>query len=141
MNAATGKTPWHLWAVGILTLLWNSIGIMSYMMTELGQLKSLGMTDSQIAYFETFPAWATAVWALGVWGAFFGSLLLLFRSRLAVISFAVSVVGLIGTNYFQQFATELPEDMANPALDAVIWISTLFSLWYALKMRREGVLR
>lgn len=141
MNTTTGKTPWHLWAVGILTLLWNAVGIMSYMMTELGQLETLGMTAEQIAYFETFPAWATAVWALGVWGAFFGSLLLLFRSRWAVASFAVSVVGLIGTTYFQNFATELPEGMANPALDAVIWITTLFSLWYALNMRREGVLR
>lgn len=141
MSIATGKAPWHLWAVGILTLLWNAVGIMSYMMTELGQLKALGMTESQIAYFETFPAWATAVWALGVWGAFFGSLLLLLRSRWAVASFAVSVVGLLGTTYFQQFATDLPADMANPALDVVIWITTLFSLWYALKMRREGILR
>ena len=138
---ATVKTPWHLWAVGVVTLLWNAVGIMSYMMTELGQLDALGMTPDQIAYFDTFPAWATAFWALGVWGAFFGSLLLLLRSRFAVHSLAISVVGLIGTTYFQRVATTLPADMQNNGLDLAIWVITLFTLWYALKMRREGVLR
>lgn len=134
-------TPWHLWVVGGLTLLWNAVGIMSYLMTELGQLESLGMTPEQIAYFDTFPAWATAFWALGVWGAFLGSVLLLLRSRWAVPSIAISVVGLIGTTVFQRFVTDLPADMSNPVLDAIIWATTLFMLWYALRMRREGVLR
>ncbi|WP_369025739.1 hypothetical protein [Qipengyuania sp. RANM35] len=140
MNTAV-KAPWHLWAVGIITLLWNAVGITSYLMTELGKLEALGMTPEQIAYFDTFPAWAIAVWALGVWGAFFGSLLLLFRSRHAVTSLIVSVVGLVGTTIFQRVVTELPADMENPGLDIAIWVITLGTLWYAMKMRREGVLR
>ncbi|MBX7483310.1 hypothetical protein [Qipengyuania qiaonensis] len=135
------KAPWHLWAVGVITLLWNAVGIMSYTMTELGQLEALGMTPEQIAYFDTFPSWATAVWALGVWGAFFGSILLLFRSRFAVYSLAISVVGLVGTTYFQRVVTDLPADMENPALELAIWVITLGTLWYAIKMRRSGVLR
>ena len=140
MNTAT-KTPWHLWVVGLLTLLWNSVGITSYLMTRLGKLADLGMTPDQIAYFDSFPVWANSVWALGVWGAFFGSVLLLRRSRWAVISLAISVVGLIGTTVFQHFVTTVPADMSNPVLDVVIWATTLFTLWYAMKMRREGVLR
>ena len=140
MNTAV-KAPWHLWAVGIVTLLWNAVGITSYLMTELGQLEALGMTPEQIAYFETFPAWAIAFWALGVWGAFFGSLLLLFRSRHAVTALAVSIVGLIGTTVFQRVLNDLPADMNNPALDLAIWVITLATLWYARKMLREGVLR
>lgn len=139
--SAVAKAPWHLWAVGIVTLLWNAVGILSYLMTELGQLATLGMTESQIAYFETFPAWATAVWALGVWGAFFGSVFLLMRSRHAVTALIVSVIGLVGTTVFQRVVTEVPPEMTNNALDAAIWIITLGTLWYAMRMRREGVLR
>lgn len=139
--SVVAKAPWHLWAVGIVTLLWNAVGILSYLMTELGQLATLGMTESQIAYFETFPAWATAVWALGVWGAFFGSVFLLLRSRHAVTSLIVSVIGLVGTTVFQRVVTEVPPEMTNNALDAAIWIITLGTLWYAMRMRREGVLR
>jgi hypothetical protein len=134
-------TPWHLWAVGGLTLLWNSVGIFSYMMTELGRLADFGMTPEQIAWFDSFPAWATAVWALGVWGAFFGSILLLLRSRWAVTSIFIALVGLAGTTIYQNFVTEVPADMRNLGLDLTIWATTLFLLWYALKMRREGVLR
>ena len=141
MTTVASKAPWHLWAVGIITLLWNAVGITSYLMTELGQLEALGMTESQIAYFDTFPAWAIAFWALGVWGSFFGSVLLLLRSGHAVTAFAISVVGLIGTTVFQRFVTELPADMNNPGLDFAIWAITLATLWYAVKMRREGVLR
>lgn len=140
MNIQRRPAPWHLWAVGIVTLLWNAIGALSYTMTHLGQLEALGMTAQQIAYFDSFPVWANAVWALGVWGALAASLLLLLRSRHAVTAAWISVIGLIGTTVFQYAVTTVPADLASPALDAAIWISTLFLLWYATKMRREGVL-
>lgn len=139
MNTAA-KAPWHLWAVGLITLLWNGVGIMSYMMTRLDMLDRLGMTPDQIAYFNTFPAWANGLWALGVWGAFLGSVLLLARSRWAVTSLAISIIGLVGTTVFQRFVTEVPEGMSNPAIDIAIWVITLFMLWYARRMRLQGVL-
>ena len=141
MNAPRIPAPWHLWAVGIVTLLWNAIGVTSYLMTHLGKLDAMGMTAGQIAYFASFPVWANAVWALGVWGALAASLLLLARSRHAVTAAAISVVGLIGTTVFQYFVITVPAEMASLPLDAVIWATTLFTLWYTRKMRRAGVLR
>ena len=47
----------------------------------------------QLAYYNSLPAWLTAFWALGVWGGLAGSLLLLARSRHAVLAFALSVLG------------------------------------------------
>lgn len=141
MNDATARAPWHLWAVGILTLLWNAIGVMSYTMTQLGKLESLGMTTDQVAYFDSFPAWANAVWAIGVWFCLLGSILLLLRSRHAVTAFAISVIGLVGTAYFSYFVSDVPEDLQNPLLDIGIWVITLGSLWYAMRQRAAGVLR
>lgn len=140
MNTTRKAAPWHLWAVAILTLLWNSIGVMSYMMTRLGKLDALGMTPQQIAYFDTFPVWANAVWALGVWGAFAASLLLLLRHRWAVPAAQISVVGLLGTTAFTYGVADVPEELMSVPLDVTIWATTLFVLWYAVKMRREGVL-
>ncbi len=140
-ESATSRAPWHLWVVGIVTLLWNAIGITSYMITRLGKLEAAGMTPEQIAWFESFPAWANGLWALGVWGVFFGSLLLLLRSRWAVTSIATSIVGLIGTTIFERFMTDIPAELDSPPLSAAIWIITLFMLWYALRMRKAGVLR
>lgn len=133
-------TPWHLWVVGGLTLLWNGVGIMSYLSTQTGNLDGLGMSDEAIEYVSTFPAWADALWALGVWGAFLGSILLLLRSRWAVASIAVSIIGLVGTTVYQRVLTQLPADMQGVVLPIIIWATTLFMLWYAMKMRAEGVL-
>ena len=134
-------TPWHLWVVGGLTLLWNAVGIWSYLSTQTGNLEGLGMSAEAIRYVTTFPAWADALWALGVWGAFLGSILLLLRSRWAVASIAVSIIGLVGTTVYQRVLTQLPADMQGIVLPIMIWATTLFMLWYAMKMRREGVLR
>lgn len=141
MNEATRKTPWHLWVVGVLTLLWNAVGCWSYVSTQRNQLDGLGMSDEAITYVTSFPAWADALWALGVWGAFFGSLLLLFRSRWAIISLWISVVGLVGTTFYQRVMTDIPEEMAGWGIALAIWVITLFMLWYAYRMRSQGVLR
>ncbi len=132
--------PWHLWLVGILTLLFNAMGILSYTATKLGMLAELGMTPDQIAFMESYPAWASALWALGVWGAFAGSVLLLLRSRLAVPAMLVALVGLIGTTAYNYALIEVPADMQAPALDAAIWAVTLFLLAYVRAMRAAGVL-
>lgn len=135
------RTPWHLWAIGIVTLLFNAVGIFSYLSAQTGNLEAAGMTSDQIAFFESFPGWAHAVWALGVWGAFAGSILLLSRRRWAVASFAVATIGLIGTTYFETIVADMPEELRNPALLVTIWISTIGSLVYAMRMRSVGVLR
>lgn len=144
MNEATygpAKAPWHLWLVGIGTLLFNAMGVMSYVTTELGMLAELGMTPEQIAFMDSYPAWAVALWALGVWGAFAGSVLLLLRSKYAVPAMLVALVGLIGTTIYNYVLIDVPESMQAPVLDAAIWAVTLFLLFYARRMVAAGVLR
>lgn len=140
MDTST-KTPWHLWVVGVLTLLWNGVGIWSYLSTQMGNLEGLGMSPEAIEYVTSFPAWADSLWALGVWGAFVGSILLLLRSRWAVTSFIVAIVGLVGTTVYQRVLTELPADMQGWGIPIAIWVTTLFLLWYSLRMRAAGVLK
>ena len=136
-----GKTPWHLWVVGILTLLWNAIGCWSYTTTQMNRLDGLGMSDEAVTYVTGFPAWADALWALGVWGALAGSVLVLLRSRLAVPAMLIALVGLFGTTLYQRVLSDLPEEMAGLGLPIAIWATTLFLTWYAFRMRAQGVLR
>jgi hypothetical protein len=142
LGNARAATPWHLWLVGALTLLFNAMGIVSYMTTKLGMLAELGMTPDQIAFMESYPAWASALWALGVWGAFAGSALVLLRSRLAVAAMLVALVGLIGLTIGEIAILDIPAGLATPLpLKAAIWAVTLFLLAYAWAMARAGVLR
>jgi len=144
MNTIVGErpgTPWHVWIVGVLLLLWNSVGGFSYTMTRLGKLADLGMGEAEIAYFASHPAWANTFWALGVWGAIAASVLILLRSRFAVHATIVAIIGLLGSNTYQYAMSDIPESLQSPALTIMIWGTTLFMLFYASRQTRAGVLR
>jgi hypothetical protein len=141
----TTKTPIHLWIVGILATLWNAFGCFDYLMTQSGNAEYLAQfTDAQRAYFQSFPAWMDAAWAIGVWGALLGSLLLLMRSRHAVFAFEASLAGLLVGTVYQWGMADMPADLKTPAMlgvNAMIWAIAIGLLVYAMRMRRSGVLR
>ncbi len=141
LTANRTTAPWHLWVVGVVTLLFNSMGIISYTTTKLGMLAEMGMTPSQIAFMDSYPAWVSGFWALGVWGAFAGSVLLLLRSRFAVAAMWAALVGLLVTTIYHYILIEVPADMQAPALDVTIWVVTVFLLFYARAMAARSVLR
>lgn len=141
LNDGRMRTPVHLWIVGVVTLLFNAMGIISYLTTKLGMLAQMGLTADQIAFMESYPAWISAFWALGVWGAFAGSVLLLARSRWAVGAMVLATIGLVGTTLGNYAILDVPADMEAPALDVAIWVVTLFLLFYCRHMAKAGVLR
>ncbi|MBA4353100.1 MAG: hypothetical protein C0409_00265 [Novosphingobium sp.] len=147
LQSSPAQTPAHLWAVGVISLLWNSFGCVDYTMSKLdpvSYMQTAGMGAAEIAYIEGLPAWLSAFWAIGVWGSLVGSLLLLMRSARAVTAFAVSLVGLAVTQVYQFTDSAMPASMHSGAMlgmTALIWASLLFFLWYASRMKAAGVLR
>ena len=136
-------TPWHLWAVGVVSLLWNAFGAYDYTLSKIAPLSyfhQMGLSDASVAYMLAFPAWLTAFWALGVWGSVAGSVLLLLRSRHAVIAFALSLLGLAVSQGYQALVMHPPEDPGS-AITVVNWVSLVLFLYYAWAMARRGVLR
>src|SRR3546814_20888189 len=102
-------------------------------------------TPEQQTFFYSFPLWANVGWALGVWGAVLGSLLLLARSRHAVTAFAVSLLGLAISSVYQ-FGLHWGELMhmfgAFPMIfTAIIWIVAIALFLYARRQAARGVLR
>jgi hypothetical protein len=139
------KTPWHIWVVGIIALLWNSGGVIDYSMTHFRVDSYMAQfTPEQLDYFYSFPAWSVAFWALGVWGAFVGALLILLRSRFATLSFGISIIGLLGSTIYQFGVADMPESIATggaKAFTAVIWLSVILLYIYCSRMQRAGILR
>lgn len=138
------KTPWHLWVVGIVSLLWNAGGASDYTMTQMQYEPYMSQfTPEQLEYFYGFPAWMDSVWALGVWGAMAGSLLLLFRSRFAVHAFSIALFGLIVASVYNYgLSNGLKVSGTGGAVFAVvIFIVSVILLVYARTMANRGVLR
>lgn len=142
--APRARRPAHLWLVSILSLLWNSFGAFDYLATKLRlDFYVSQFTAEQRAYFYGFPAWLTAAWALGVWGAFAGSVGLLLGRRWAVWMFAVSLFGLAVSTVYNFVLTDGAEVMgaAGVWMTALIWLVAVALLVYAVRQSRSGVLR
>ena len=147
INVTTAKTPWHVWLVGALGVLWNGYGAYDYSMSQTqGEtyLRAAGMNDAQIAYFQALPTWMTGVWAIGVWAGVLGAILLLARSRFALHAFLASLAGLVVSlvhTYGLAGAASRAAGAQTPLLSAVLLAGCLFFIWYTAKVTKQGVLR
>jgi hypothetical protein len=142
------RTPVHLWIVGVVALLWNSIGAWDYTATQLQYEPYMSaFTEKQLAYFYGFPAWVVAFWAFGVWGAMAGSVGLLLRKRWAVWAFGLSLVGLAVTTVYNYVLTDGLEIMAETmgtgvamGMNVLIWGIAIVLFLYARAQAAKGVL-
>ncbi len=140
------KTPWHFWLIAILSLLWNAMGAFDYSATQLRWSPYMSnFTPEQLEYFQSFPIWVVACWAIAVWFAVIGSLLMLFRSRLSVPLFIISLICIVATavhNFILADVT-MTDLMGTEAaiFSAAILLVGAFLAVYARRMAERGVLR
>ena len=139
----TTSTPWHLWAVGLLSLLWNGYGGYDYVMTQTNNAAYLAnFTAEQRAYFDSFPLWMEAVWAIGVWGGVLGAVLLLLRMKWAFHAFLASLIAFaISVVYGQVSGGNAVMGATGMIFSAVIFLLGLGFVMYSRLMTRRGVLR
>ena len=143
--AETIKTPWHVWLVGTIAVLFNTIGVFDYVMSMTqgaSYMASAGMTPAQIAHYQAMPTWMMAVWAIGVWGAMLGSVLILLRNKLAAPVFAVSLAAFLLSVLYTYVLTD-GGDIMGPqmAITSVVIAALLVCfMTYAWLMAKRGVL-
>ncbi len=142
------KTPWHLWVVGALSLLWNAGGAVDYTMTKLNVASYVeALPEAALRMLQEAPLWFDISWPVGVWFSVLGSLLLLLRSRFAGTAFALSLLGLIVSSvYTYLLAPEGTSMLAVGGTVALVFAIAipviLIALWlYARAMTQRGVLR
>ena len=76
------KTPWHLWVIGVVTLLFNAGGAFDYVMTQTqNEAYMAQFSEAELAYFYSFPAWVQGSWAVAVWGLFWDRCFWCFAAR------------------------------------------------------------
>ena len=148
MSEAQGTTtpgrPWHVWLIGIVGGLWSSIGVLSFMLTQMNVEAVMSrFPPQQREYFASFPLWAVAFWAIGVVGGVIGCLLLLLKNRLAFQVLLASVIGAIVSNLGGLFLLGGMEVMAETGglgFTAVPIVLGAFLAYYARAMSKNGVL-
>ena len=141
----TPGRPWHLWLIGIIGGLWSAMGVMSFMLTRMNVEAVMSrFPPQQREYFESFPLWAVAFWAIGVFGGVLGCLLLLLRNRLAFHVLLASVIGTIVTNLGGLFLLGGMEVMGGTSglgFTVIPIVLAAFLAYYAHAMGKKRVPR
>ena len=138
------KTPFHLWIVGVLAVLWNAIGTFDFIATQ-NKIESYmsQFTPEQLEYFYGFPLWMDVAWAIAVWGSLLASFGLLWRKAWAAWLFGVAILGLAVSSVYNFYLTEGAALMGSGAVKftIVIWVVALLLYFYARAMADRRVLK
>lgn len=89
------------------------------------------------------PSWMTTVWAVGVWGALLGTVLLLLRRSLAAPVFIALLLAYVISLVYACLIAPMP-DMNTQAMlivQGVILAGCVFFAWHAMVQARTKVLR
>jgi hypothetical protein len=139
------NTPVWYWIVAGLGLAWNVFGLTAFKEFATGTKEywqSTGMTAEQAALYSSLPTWMTVVFAIGVFGAVIGCVLLLARHRLALPVLAVSMAG-YALLYVGDIVLGVFSALGTPqvaVLTTVIAVAAAL-LWLAIHARSRAILR
>lgn len=139
----TVKTPWHLWLVGGLSLLWNGYGFYNYLMSAMqgeAYYRAAGASDEMITYVLALPLWTWTAWAVGVGGGLLGALFLLLRRRLALAAYVLSLAGAAVLTVYQKAIDPAP-NAATDVLPYVIVVAAGLQALYAFYVSKKDLLR
>ena len=120
------------WAVAVIAVLWNTIGVVQYLLQVTMPEDALqALAPDMRAYFEQVPVWVTGAFAVAVWCGFIGSIALLLRKAWAIPLFSVSLAGVLVQlfyNVVMQTALALsPALLAGPVVILLIAVALLLA--------------
>lgn len=135
-DETVGRVHWSFWIIGAVGLIWNVMGGMNFVM-QLNADSLASYPESYRPIIECRPAWATAAFAIAVFGGAIACLLLLLKKPAAYWLFIASLFGVIVTMGHIYSVTGFS------AFD--IWIGVLMQLavaalliWYAKHAQTKG---
>jgi hypothetical protein len=129
-----GGTPRSFLIIGIVALLWNLFGVMSYIMHVTISPEALAnMPEAERALMESFPAWATGAFAIAVFGGTLACVGLLLKKAWSVPVFLVSLIAIVIQFSHWLFMTTAVEVYGNETflIPSLVTIIAAFLVWYS----------
>ena len=125
---STNKPKIGFWIIAVIAVIWNLMGVMAYLAEAFmnDEAKAL-LPEAERALYDNVPAWATAAFAIAVFGGFIASIALLIRKKIAMQLFLISLIGILVQmvyNFFISGAMDVygPGEMVKPAMVIIIGV-------------------
>ena len=135
------KPPAWYWVVAAVALVWNLLGVLAYLtQVTMGPEIMEALPSEQRELYENTPVWATAAFAIAVWGGALGSLALLLRKNWADILLMASLAGIIVQNINSFFLTNSWEVFGpgGAVMPVLVIIYAIYMITLAKKAKANG---
>jgi hypothetical protein len=134
MNDVIGApTPGWFRLVAVLAVLWNLVGVWTYL-SKVGMAPPMmEMSPEEVALAASMPSWATAAFAVAVFGGLLGSLGLLLGKAWARLLLVLSLLGMFGQFGWWLLMSGAMERMgaSSAGMPAVVVLIGILLLWLA----------
>ena len=140
-SMAIPPLPRRYWVISLLALVWNVIGILTYLMSVRMTPEAIAaMPAAEQGLYADIPAWVTSAYAIGVFGGTLGSLGLLLLQRWALPVLTASLVGIVVQMGHALFMTELLAVRGGIAavLPLMIVVVAAYLVWFARSAQAKG---
>lgn len=138
----TTKPNTIFWAIGIVALLWNILGVGAYLAQAYLPNEAIEMlTQSEQDYYNNYPVWAAGSYAIGVFGGLIGCIALLMRNKVAILLFTLSLVGVLGQQVYNFFIQDYISLRGTGLIGPItIIVICFFLMWFAKAQKQNGVI-
>ncbi len=138
---STNKPPVWFWIVSVVALIWNGMGVMAYLgQAYMSDDALAAFPEAEQALYANVPAWATAAFAIAVWGGLLGCLALLLRKKWAKPVLLLSLIGIVVQMIYNLFLSEAM-DVYGPGgaiMPIMVIVIGIFLVWFSKKSASEG---
>ncbi|MBU2916320.1 hypothetical protein [Reichenbachiella agariperforans] len=135
------KIPIWFWVVMILMLLWNLMGVGSFLYHALISDEALqAMPEAERDLYAKYPAWTYVAFALAVLGGTLGSIGLLLRASWSRMVLLVSLVAIVVQMYHSLFIAKSTEVYGPGAvvMPIMVVLVAVFLVWLAGYAQKRG---
>ena len=135
------KAPWHLYLIGFAAVLWNLAGVFDFLATATQfEPYMQRMPEGAREYWASLPDTIYSIWALSVFSALAGSVMLLRRQLWAVRVLALAATATI-FSMAATYSRPAPDADLNRVVAVCLIVVSLLVLNYAFHQAKRGVLR
>lgn len=141
MTNSTNKPTTIFWVIAIVALIWNIMGVSAYLIDAyMPEEVFSALPEAQQELYNTRPTWATAAFALGVFGGLLGCVFLLMRKKLAKSLFIISLLSVLALYVYMFAMSNTLEVLGTNSIymPIMVIIVCIFLVLFANKSIKKG---
>ena len=130
------KIPMWFWVVSILFLLWNIMGVFSFLAHTFISAEALAeLPSNERELYGEYPLWTTIVFAIAVIAGMIGAIGLVLKKKWSKMAFVISLLAIIPQmihNVFFTNAIEVYGAVEAVTMPALVVVVGLFLVWFSM---------